>query len=111
MKKLMSIRYLHLDKKTQVITPTQMGEMVYEAVALSMKPMLNPALTASWEKGLSGVAEGRITEDEYMKKLDGFVRRRTEFVKESDYSQILYSRFEGIARNYKKAKETGVRSV
>ena len=111
LKKLMSIRYLHLDKKTQVITPTQMGEMVYEAVALSMKPMLNPALTASWEKGLSGVAEGRITEDEYMKKLDDFVRRRTEFVKGSDYSQILYSRFEGIARNYKKAKETGVRSV
>ena len=111
LKKLMSIRYLHLDKKTQVITPTQMGEMVYEAVALSMKPMLNPALTASWEKGLSGVAEGRITEDEYMKKLDDFVRRRTEFVKGSDYSQILYSRFEGIARNYKKAKETGVRPV
>ena len=105
--KLVNIKYLNLNKKTQIITPTQLGEMVYETVACSMKPMLNPALTASWEKGLTGVAEGQISEDEYMSKLDDFVSKRTNMVKENDYRSLLRSRFDYVSSNYKEvAKST-----
>ena len=82
LKKLVNIGYLALNKKTQIITPTLMGEMIYEVVDNSIRPLLDPALTASWEKGLTMVAEGVITEDEYMKKLDDFVSRRTNIVKQ-----------------------------
>ncbi len=75
LKKLVNIEYLALNKKTQVITPTLMGEMIYDVVNLSIRPLLDPALTASWEKGLTMVAEGSITADEYMGKLDDFVTR------------------------------------
>ena len=61
LKKLCHIKYLSLNNKTQVITPTQMGEMVYDVVYASIRPLLNPELTASWEKGLTYVAEGSIT--------------------------------------------------
>ena len=81
LKKLVNIRYLSLNPKTQVITPTQFGEMVYETVDLSMRQLLNPELTASWEKGLAYVSEGKITPGEYMEKLRGFVGRRTEQVR------------------------------
>jgi DNA topoisomerase-3 len=100
--KLVNIGYLNLNKKTQIITPTQLGEMIYETVTCSMKPMLNPALTASWEKGLTAVAEGQISEEEYMKKLDDFVRRRTIAAKQNDYRGILNARFNQVAVNYKK---------
>ena len=82
LKKLVNIEYLALNKKTQVITPTLMGEMIYDVVNLSIRPLLDPALTASWEKGLTLVAEGNITADEYMGKLDDFVTRRTNMVKQ-----------------------------
>ena len=100
--KLVNIHYLNLNKKTQIITPTQLGEMIYETVTCSMKPMLNPSLTASWEKGLTAVSEGEITEAEYMKKLDDFVRRRTNQAKQSDYRGALKSRFDQVSVNYKK---------
>ena len=58
-----------------------LGEMIYDVVDHSIRPLLNPELTASWEKGLTYVAEGDITSDEYMKKLDDFVSRRTLAVK------------------------------
>ena len=81
--------------------------MVYETVACSMKPMLNPALTASWEKGLTGVAEGEISENEYMTKLDDFVSKRTNLVKQNDYRGLLRSRFDYVSSNYKEvAKST-----
>ncbi len=99
--KLVNIKYLNLNKKTQIITPTQLGEMVYETVACSIKPMLNPALTASWEKGLTGVAEGQISEQEYMQKLDDFVSKRTNMVKGNDYRNLLRSRFDYVSQNYK----------
>ncbi len=102
--KLVNIKYRNLNKKTQIITPTQLGEMVYETVACSMKPMLNPALTASWEKGLTGVADGQISENEYMSKLDDFVSKRTNLVKENDYRNLLRSRFDYVATNYKVKK-------
>ncbi len=99
--KLVNIKYLKLNKKTQIITPTQMGEMIYETVACSMKPMLNPALTASWEKGLTGVADGSISQEEYQKKLNDFVAKRTNMVKDNDYRNLLRSRFDYVASNYK----------
>ncbi len=101
--KLFNIKYLSLNKKTQIITPTQMGEMVYETVACSMKPMLNPALTASWEKGLTGVADGTISEEEYLGKLNDFVIKRTNMVKENDNRDLLRQRFDYVAASYRKA--------
>ena len=82
LKKLVSIQYLKLNQKTQVITPQKLGEAVYEVVQASMRQLLNPELTASWEKGLTYVAEGSITPDEYMQKLERFVVTRTQGVKQ-----------------------------
>lgn len=75
-KKLVNIKYISLNKKTQVITPTQLGEMIFGVVHGSIKSLLNTELTASWELGLTQVAEGKITSEEYMKKLDDFIRGR-----------------------------------
>ena len=79
--KLQRIGYISLNKKTQVLTPTELGELITQVVQASVRQLLNPELTASWEKGLSYVAEGKITEQEYMDKLNTFVRRRTEAIK------------------------------
>ena len=102
LKKLVNIKYLALNKKTQIITPTLMGEMIYEVVNQSIRPLLDPKLTASWEKGLTLVAEGEITEDEYMVKLDDFVTRRTNNVKQLSNQSALYNRFHYAAQFYKK---------
>jgi len=102
LKKLINIKYLALNKKTQIITPTLMGEMIYEVVDNSIRPLLDPALTASWEKGLTMVADGVITEDEYMKKLDDFVSRRTNIVKQLNNQFVLNRQFNKAAGNYKK---------
>lgn len=102
LKKLVHIGYLALNKKTQIITPTLMGEMIYEVVDYAIRPLLNPALTASWEKGLTQVADGVITGEEYMQKLDDFVSRRTNLVKQSDGSRGLYVKYELAAQNYKR---------
>ncbi len=102
LKKLVNIEYLSLNKKTQIITPALMGEMIYDVVAGSIRPLLDPALTASWEKGLTLVAEGSITEDEYMRKLDDFVTRRTNSVKQMENQSTLYMQFDMAAKNYKK---------
>ncbi len=101
LKKLVHIKYLKLNKKTQIITPTLLGEMVYDVVDSSMKALLDPALTASWEKGLSGVADGTITETEYMDKLSGFVTRRTEYVKRISNQGELHRKFDAAAGFYK----------
>ena len=84
LKKLVAIDYLNLNKKTQIITPTCMGELIYEVVKCSIKSMLEPTLTASWEKGLTQVANGEISSEEYMDKLKGFINRRTDYVKKYD---------------------------
>lgn len=102
LKKLVNIQYLALNRKTQVITPTLMGEMIYEVVNSSIRPLLDPALTASWEKGLTMVAQGTITQEEYMKKLDDFVRRRTNMVKQMSNQALLSRQFHAAAQNYKK---------
>ncbi len=101
LKKLVKIEYLALNKKTQVLTPTLMGEMIYEVVGSSIRPLLDPSLTASWEKGLTMVADGSITSGEYMDKLTGFVGRRTQYVKQLNNQRALYDRFQEAAANYK----------
>jgi DNA topoisomerase-3 len=103
LKKLFTIRYLSLNKKTQVITPTQTGEMIYDVVNASIRSLLNPELTASWEKGLTYVAEGSISEEEYMQKLEAFVRRHTENVKGLRNQGALRRCFDASAVYYKKA--------
>ena len=102
LKKLVNIKYLALNKKTQIITPTLLGEMIYEVVAGSIKPLLDPRLTASWEKGLTLVADGQISEQEYMGKLDDFVSRRTNVVKQMNNQSMLYHRFQYVEQFYKK---------
>ena len=100
LKKLVTIKYLALNKKTQIITPTKLGEMVYDVVDSSLRALLNPELTASWEKGLNYVAEGTITPEEYMEKLDHFVTVRTEYVKRLNNQWMLREKYEAISKNY-----------
>lgn len=100
LKKLVHIKYLELNKKTQIITPTLLGEMIYEVVAGSVRPLLDPRLTASWEKGLTLVASGEITEAEYMGKLDDFVTRRTNAVKQMTNQRALFQRFQYASQFY-----------
>lgn len=101
-KKLVGNKYLSLNKKTQIITPTLMGEMIHDVVAFSIKSLLNPELTASWEKGLSYVAEGSITEDEYMVKLEDYITKRTDAVKGLNNQYQLRTYFDYAAQFYKK---------
>ena len=100
LKKLVTIKYLALNKKTQIITPTQLGEMVFDVVDNSLRSLLNPELTASWEKGLNYVAEGSITPEEYMQKLDHFVSIRTHGVKQLNNQWMLRDKYDEVARNY-----------
>ena len=102
LKKLVHIEYLNLNKKTQILTPTLMGEMIYDVVDSSIRPLLDPALTASWEKGLTMVADGTITSGEYMQKLDDFVSRRTNIVKQLNNQSVLFYKFREAESNYKK---------
>ena len=101
LKKLNNIGYISTNKKTQIITPTRLGEIIYEVVEKSIVHLLNPELTASWEKGLNYVAEGSITSDEYLQKLEGFVRRRTVAVMRLNNQSQLVGRFNEISKNYK----------
>ena len=100
LKKLVNIKYLALSKKTQVITPTLLGEMICDVVASSIRQLLNPELTASWEKGLSYVGEGSITPDEYMEKLERFVAGRTIGVQNLQNQYVLRECFDRDAVYY-----------
>jgi DNA topoisomerase-3 len=101
LKKLVSISYLSLNKKTQVITPTQLGEMIADVVAASIRSLLNPHLTASWEKGLSYVADGKVTSEEYMDKLEDFIRKHTDNVKHLSNQSVMRRAFNNTANFYK----------
>ncbi len=101
LKKLMNIKYLSLNKKTQIITPTLLGEMVFDVVEHSIRSLLNPELTASWEKGLTYVAEGQITSDEYMVKLENFISSRTNGVMGLNNQGQLRQCYEHVAQFYK----------
>ena len=101
LKKLINIKYLSLNKKTQIITPTLLGEMVFDVVEHSIRSLLNPELTASWEKGLTYVAEGQITSDEYMVKLENFIASRTNGVLELNNQYQLKNCYDKAATYYK----------
>ena len=101
LKKLITTnQYIALNKKTQILTPTQLGELIYDVVDCSMKRMLDPALTASWEKGLTGVADGSITSEEYMAKLSAFVSKYTNYAKALNNQSVVYSKFKAIEPFY-----------
>ena len=102
LKKLVNIKYLALNGKTQIITPTLLGELVFDVVGASIRQLLNPELTASWEKGLTYVAEGSITPDEYMEKLERFVAGRTYGVLRLNNQYQLREYFETAGQNYSK---------
>lgn len=107
LKKLVNIKYLALNGKTQVITPTLLGELVYEVVLSSMKQLLNPELTASWEKGLTYVAEGTISSEEYMTKLENFVAGRINNVVRLNNQYQLRASFDAAAANYERSSRKG----
>ncbi len=100
LKKLVSNQYIALNQKTQILTPTLLGEMIFDVVSISIRSLLNPELTASWEKGLTYVAEGTITSDEYMTKLNHFVRTRTDAVLHMNQHIALREYFDMSARYY-----------
>ena len=102
LKKLININYISLNKKTQILTPSLLGEIIFDVVNASIKSLLNPELTASWEKGLTYVAEGSITGEEYMTKLDDFVTKRVDGVKNLNNQGMLRFMFDRAAAYYKK---------
>ena len=106
LKKLVNNKYLALNNKTQIITPTLLGESIYDVVDCSIQSLLDPKLTASWEKGLTKVTEGEITSDEYMEKLEGFILRRTEYVKNTNHQTALMQKFRYASQFYKQSAKT-----
>lgn len=101
LKKLNNIKYISTNNKTQIISPTRLGEIIYDVVDNSITHLLNPELTASWEKGLTYVANGDITSEEYMDKLEGFVKRRTLSVMGLNNQSQLIRMFDETSRNYR----------
>ena len=99
--KLFNNGYLKLNKTTQIITPTLLGEMINDTVFLSIPSLLRPKLTASWEKGLTMVANGEVGEKEYMDKLSKYVSDYTNDVKKNDFNGKLNQRYRYIAQFYK----------
>ena len=77
-KKLVRIGYLNLNKKTQILTPENLGEMVFEVVNMTVPALLNPKMTASWEKGLEGITQGTVDFWDYRNKLENYIRTETE---------------------------------
>lgn len=102
LKKLVDKKYINLNNKTQIITPSQLGEIVYDVVDNSIKRLLDPRLTASWEKGLTGVAEGNISTDEYLLKLEAFISKNTMMVKSLNNEYSLRQYFNRTIEYYKK---------
>ena len=108
--KLVRIGYIKINKKTQVMTPELLGEMVFDVVVRTIPQLLAAELTASWERGLTGVAGGDITSAEYMEKLEAYVRRRTDAVKAMGTLPGLDASFREAASYYvtgrKRNKDT-----
>lgn len=76
-KKLINIGYINLNKKTQVLSPERLGEMIYEVVNMTIPSLLNPKMSASWEKGLEGITNGSVDVTAYRKKLEDYIRNET----------------------------------
>lgn len=100
--KLVNITYLNLNKKTQIITPTLLGELIFDVVNTSIKSLLNAELTASWEKGLTYVSDGQISKGEYSAKLESFVTKMVDGVKTLGNQAALTRYYQETARYYKK---------
>ena len=100
LKKLFNNDYLRLNSKTQIITPSQTGEMIFDTCSCALKPLLDPRLTASWELGLTQVAQGTVTSAEYTDKLNSFIARRTNYIKDTDFHGILIRQYEQDAALY-----------
>ena len=101
LKKLVNIKYISLNNKTQIITPTLLGEMIFDVVNSSIRSLLNPELTASWEKGLDYVANGQITSEEYMQKLENFVVKRIDGVKQLNNQYSMKGYYDRASAYYK----------
>ena len=102
--KLVSKKYISLNKKTQILTPTLPGEMITDAVASSIPALLMPQLTASWEKGLTGMANGQISKEEYMEKLRNFIVAKTNSVIGLSNQSSLTACYRAASGYYKKKK-------
>ena len=96
-KKLIRIGYLNLNQKTQILTPMTLGEMIYETVNMTVPELLNPRMTASWEKGLDGITRGSVVMEEYREKLEDFIRRETLSMVEKDLRGELLERIQPLA--------------
>ena len=104
LKKLNTNKYISTNKKTQVLTPTLMGEVIYDATSISIPQLLNPAFTASWEKGLNFVSNGVITSEEYMQKLSGFIDIRTRAVIQCNNKSVLMNKINELKKYYKNIR-------
>lgn len=91
-RKLVRIGYLNLNKKTQVLSPEAIGEMVFEVVSMTVPALLNPKMTASWEKGLDGITRGTVIMEDYRSKLEDFIRKETVSMIEHDLTGNLATR-------------------
>lgn len=108
--KLVKDEYIELNKKTQVVTPTLQGEMIVDVVGASISQLLSPKLTASWEKGLEAVAEGRVSSEEYMEKLEAFIKKYVSSVKTVQDTSALHRYFRYDASFYKEKPKGGART-
>lgn len=102
--KLINNKYIALNKKTQIVTPTFLGEIIYDVVYYSINSLLRAEMTASWEKGLSGVAEGTISKEEYTEKMNNFVIKNTEMVKGLNNQYKITYIFDQCKPYYEKQK-------
>lgn len=95
-KKLVRVGYLNLNRKSQVLTPTMLGEMIFETVSMTVPELLNPKMTASWEKGLDGITRGTVDMGEYRAKLEDFIRRETLSMAQTNRKQELIKRIQPL---------------
>lgn len=96
-KKLVRIGYLHLNKKSQILSPEVLGEMVYEVVNMTVPALLNPKMTASWEKGLDGITRGTVIMEDYREKLEDFIRKETLNMVERNLTTQLVEQIQPLA--------------
>ena len=106
-KKLVRVGYLNLNKKSQVLTPENLGEMIFEVVSMTVPALLNPKMTASWEKGLDGITRGTVDFWDYRGKLEDFIRKETEKMIQQNLWEPLAERISNYAG--KNASGAGAR--
>lgn len=106
LKKLVDIGYLNENKKTLILTPSKLGEMIFEVVDMSVPTLLNPEMTASWEKGLEGIINGTVDAAEYRKKLEDYIRRETLKMAGNDMTMSLAARIHPFTGKESKGAAT-----